>query len=326
MKAYVSADVSKDTLDVAVLVAKKIAFKRRFSNNKTGIQQLIKTVTIKFKNYDFLFGCEATGIYHEEFAHMVYEAGYNITVINPRFIHHESEAMGIKSCTDKTDSVVIAFRLAREQDILWTPCDENTEIIRELILRRDQIKKILIAEKSRLERFRKRRHARKSVQRMIGTLKKELVKVENEIRETTQSDEKLKRKTEIAQSVIGVGKLISVSFIATDGDVNRYKNAGQVVSFLGVCPQQKISGTSVRKSYMSHRGNALLRKQLYMGAVAAISKQNVYRTYYEKLVSNGKCKKTALAAVMRKMVRALYAVLRDETPFSSERYGLNPIS
>ena len=130
-------------------------------------------------------------------------------------------------------------------------------------------------------------------------------------------------KVKVARSVPGVGRITSNAFIARVGDVGRFYGADEVVSFLGLCPRQKISGSSVNKSFLSRRGDALLRKYLYMAALAATRMDSVYHDYYDSLVSRGVCKKKARVAVMRKLIRVLYAVLRDGVPFSNERYGVS---
>jgi hypothetical protein len=63
-----------------------------------------------------------------------------------------------------------------------------------------------------------------------------------------------------------------------------------------------------------------------MGAVSNIRRENVFHEYYRGLISRGKSAKTALVAIMRKMVRAMFAVLRDGIPFSTERYGKQKLS
>ena len=178
MKAFVGIDVSKSTLDVALLAANKIVFRGRFGNSKNGIAKLIEKVAQKLKAYEVVFGCEATGVYHEFLAKTVYKAGYDIAVINPRFVYHEFESMGRKSSTDREDAVVIAYRLSKEQDRLWEPCSADEELLRDLIVRRDEILKTLQAEKSRLERFPVGNRVRKSVERVIKTLEKELDKMD----------------------------------------------------------------------------------------------------------------------------------------------------
>ena len=54
-----------------------------------------------------------------------------------------------------------------------------------------------------------------------------------------------------------------------------------------------------------------MRTVLYMGALAAITFNPPLRAFYQRLVANGKPKKVALVAVMRKLLVALNAMVRD---------------
>ena len=65
----------------------------------------------------------------------------------------------------------------------------------------------------------------------------------------------------------------------------------------------------------------MLRKALYMAALKAICQQKdgskvnpVLFEYYQKKCK-GKPKKVALGAVMHKMAKIIFAVLRDQKPF-----------
>jgi len=75
------------------------------------------------------------------------------------------------------------------------------------------------------------------------------------------------------------------------------------------------SGTSIDKSSLSKLGDKRLRKSLYMPALVAIRHNPVLKAVYERLVNNGKPKKVAIVAVMRKLLILSYSVLKSEKPF-----------
>ena len=62
-------------------------------------------------------------------------------------------------------------------------------------------------------------------------------------------------------------------------------------------------------------GHKRLRKSLYMPALVAIRHNPVLKAVYERLVNNGKPKKVAIIAVMRKLLILSYGVLKSEKPF-----------
>jgi transposase len=60
-------------------------------------------------------------------------------------------------------------------------------------------------------------------------------------------------------------------------------------------------------------GRALLRNALFMAALSAARYNPVYKRFYQNLIEKGKKKKVALVAVMRKMIIALNAMIREDT-------------
>ena len=54
---------------------------------------------------------------------------------------------------------------------------------------------------------------------------------------------------------------------------------------------------------------------LYMAMLCAIQHNPVMRSFYLRLVAQGKHKKVAITACMRKMVTILNAMVRDQRPW-----------
>ena len=55
-----------------------------------------------------------------------------------------------------------------------------------------------------------------------------------------------------------------------------------------------------------------------MPALAAVRNANVFQSLYIRLIAKGKSKLSALGAVMHKLVRVAYGVLKTRTPFIAE--------
>ena len=321
MDCQVGVDVSKKSLAIAILAEDGFVLIEDFSNNKSGFQKIMQKIE-KLGYTEPVFGCEATGVYHEVFTRTIFDAGFDIAVINPRHIKHETEAQGIKSSTDHADAKVIAYRLSRGIDRFWHPRDMGNVPLRNLTRRREQLKEQVKSEKNRRDRFNDG-PCRRSLERSIEFLKKEKAGIEDEMKKLIRSDEETTVDMSLATSIPGVGFIVATSFLGRIGDATRFRSGDAIASFLGVCARQKISGSSVNRSYMSRRGDAVVRRNLYMGALSACRIDSVYQDYYQGMRERGKSHKEAIVAVMRKMIRALYAVLRDRVPFSNERYGLN---
>lgn len=63
-----------------------------------------------------------------------------------------------------------------------------------------------------------------------------------------------------------------------------------------------------------------------MAALVACRHNAVMRSFYERLRAAGKSPKTALVAVMRKLVVTLNAIVRDSRPWSEPAVALAAVS
>ncbi|HVK73000.1 MAG TPA: IS110 family transposase, partial [Kofleriaceae bacterium] len=64
-------------------------------------------------------------------------------------------------------------------------------------------------------------------------------------------------------------------------------------------------------------GRATARAVLYMATLSAIKSNATLKAFYRRLVDNGKPKKVALTATMRKLLTVLNAMIRDGRPWDA---------
>jgi len=90
----------------------------------------------------------------------------------------------------------------------------------------------------------------------------------------------------------------------------------------GLDPREHQFGSSVnKKPRLSKPGNRYLRLALYMPALSATRHDPNVRAYYHHLIDDRGLKKLpALCAVMRKLLLAIHAMLKTQTPFDSSRF------
>ena len=92
-----------------------------------------------------------------------------------------------------------------------------------------------------------------------------------------------------------------------------------ITAYVGLDPVHYRSGTSIRKRpSISRMGNIRLRSLLYMGALGAITGNNHFRLFYQRLVGREKHKKVALVAVARKILVLSWSIFRNNTVFDPE--------
>jgi len=95
-------------------------------------------------------------------------------------------------------------------------------------------------------------------------------------------------------------------------------NRKQIAALVGVAPFARDSGT-LKGQRVCWGGRAEVRRALYMGALVGKKHNPVLKAFYERLLAQGKPKKLALTACMRKLLCILNAMARTNTPWDAQR-------
>src|SRR6202162_2197429 len=97
--------------------------------------------------------------------------------------------------------------------------------------------------------------------------------------------------------------------------------APQWVAHAGLDPRPYESGASVhRPRRISKVGNRHLRAALYMPALVAIRHEPNVKAFYNKLISAGKKPMQAVVAVMRKLLHAIWGMLKHDQDFDGNKF------
>ena len=123
-------------------------------------------------------------------------------------------------------------------------------------------------------------------------------------------------------SIPGIGYITVITILAEIGGIDKFITPKQLVAFFGVDPAVNESGKfKGDKVKMSKRGTRFGRRALYAVALASIRmKRNgeatnpVLLKYYQENLK-GKKAKVALVAVMHKLIKYLFAVLRNQQEY-----------
>ncbi len=126
----------------------------------------------------------------------------------------------------------------------------------------------------------------------------------------------------LLMSIPGIGYNTAITILAEIGGIDKFITPNQLVAFFGVDPAVNESGKfKGDKVKMSKRGTRFGRRALYAVALASIRmKRNgeatnpVLLNYYQENLK-GKKAKVALVAVMHKLIKYLFAVLRNQQEY-----------
>ena len=135
-------------------------------------------------------------------------------------------------------------------------------------------------------------------------------------------DNNMKQNFEIITSIKGVGHITAEKFLIEIGDINNFKSHNQLRAYIGTDPAIKQSGSSINvNGHISKRGNAHLRRTIWQMAVASINHSDYYAQYFDKKMAEGKKYKQAVIAVANKLIRTLYALLKNKTKFNENLWN-----
>jgi len=117
----------------------------------------------------------------------------------------------------------------------------------------------------------------------------------------------------------GIGPVSAASIISEFGDILRFDNPNQMLSFAGLEPGHFQSGTSEHSGHMVKRGSPHLRCTLINCCRSIRLHNEVFATYYRKKVAEGKCESVALSHMAKKLIRVIYTIETTGTAFDPEK-------
>jgi len=116
------------------------------------------------------------------------------------------------------------------------------------------------------------------------------------------------------QTISGVGQIVSLTAIAVLSDVRRFASAKQVASYAGIVPATFHSGDREASGHIVKRGSAELRAMLCEAAHHAAHPTHPLNPFFTE-VCNRRGYQMAVTAVAHRLLRIIYAMLRDKTEF-----------
>ena len=212
-------------------------------------------------------------------------------------------------------SMPACWRSSQHVRLRWhTKPAEKQQELTALVGRRRQLIALQTAESNRLEQA-TIKSAAKSIRHVLDLLRKELKNLDVEIARLIADDDDWRGKSELLQSVPGVGPATSASLVAELPELGKL-NRQQIASLVGLAPFSRDSGQfRGQRSIWGGRGS--VRRALYMAAFNAKRSNPVIRAFAERLKRGGKRPKVILTACMRKLLVILNTMVRKQTAWKS---------
>lgn len=317
---YVGIDVGCEELWVSVEGLKP----RKFEHTSKGIRLLHAWCQKKGMETPIHFCMESTGVYSLSLATSLQEKYQAVvSIVNPARIAAFGQVQMKRSKTDQIDAKLIRNYAETHSPQVWKPAPRSLRQLTSLVTHADVIKDCLI-------QWRNRHHAHNFVPDLPDEVKKsqraiersltiQLKKIETAIKILCASESTLAHGVALLCTIPGVAQLTAVKLLAYGQNWLTDKSAKALTAHAGLAPHHYQSGTSVnRRSRIDKRGNAKLRKTLYMPALVAVHHNPQLKKFYNRLLDNGKPKKLALVAAMRKLLLVSRVILITKKTFNTQ--------
>jgi transposase len=320
----VGVDVDSKELVCVMLRAGQRLPLAKFANTTAGHQKFIRWAN---KGGCLAQVClEATGIYSLQFALALHHAKHvEVMVVNPRAIKDFTRACMQRAKTDAVDAGGILDYLQRMPFTAWQPPAPE-------ILELQAINRRIVQLNTELTREKNRRHATEfagvSADAIANDIEVNIRHLERRIERMHDSGLQLVRG--VPALATKLGHLVSTKGIAETSAMRLLAEllvlpddlaAPQWAAHAGLDPRPYESGTSVhRPRRISKVGNRYLRAALYMPALVAIQHEPNVKAFYNKLVTTGKKPMQAVVAVMRKLLHAIWGMLKHDQDFDGNKF------
>ncbi len=316
-KNYICIDVSKNTLQIAVRNAGGNWHDITISNTVADINEWLQSVE---PTAFFVF--EYTGTYSSRLTYCLNLGGYSFCCLTATQSSGFGKTLKSTSKTDKKDArMLYLYGIKMQPEAMELPDEASRH-------KKHKFKHLTLLKTEKMS-FANRLHAiefdcfadpsvKKSIESTVAFFDTQIIELEKELFDDENNLPDYVRIEKLLTSIAGIGvKSATAINLATNGMAN-FDNPKAVAKYLGVCPSDKSSGSSLRgRGAIPKSGNAFVRKCLYMAALSAKKFNRSCKELYERLRLKSKTHKVAMIAVVHKLIRQAFAVIKNNVPFDN---------
>jgi len=321
---YLGMDVAKAKLDCCLLLDEASGKRKTkvVNNTRSGIADLLVWAAKQNVSTEALHVVmEATGVYHEQAALALADAGVTVSIVNPAQVKDFGHGLAVRTKTDGVDSFVLARYGALLKPTAWVPPAPEARMLQALLSRREAIAQDLQRERNRQEKADATdtpERIRQSLADSIEFLIKQLAQLQQDIDQHIDKHPSLRDDMALLQSIPAVGPQVGGNLLSVMHS-HDFDSAEQLAAYLGLVPVERQSGSSVLgRARLSKAGPARIRAVLYMAAVVATRHNPHVKSVYDRLLARGKSKMSALGAAMRKLVHLCFGVIKTRKPYQPD--------
>lgn len=267
---------------------------------------------------------EATGIYYLDVALIATELGAQVSVVNPRSARNFAKALGQRSKTDRLDAAMLLDFLKRMPFTPWQAPPPALLELRHYGRYLVQLTEESTAARNRLHALNSTSSSpaflRADLKRFIASLERRIERIRAQAMALVKADAWLKPRLDALLTIVGVAEVSAIALLSELAVLPCSLSGRACVSHAGLDPRLHESGSSVHKpARISRHGNKYLRRALYHPAMAAARHDPGAAAFRQRLLDKGKKKMQALVAIMRKLLTAAWALVRNPATYAPEK-------
>jgi transposase len=305
-KSTAGIDVSQSWLDVHVLPEGKTL---RVANTPQGIRQLKRWLSqFELK----LVVVEATGKWHRPVQRSLVASAIRVAVVDPYRVRMFARAQGLFAKTDRLDARVLAQFAALMNPDIRPPAPEALQELAELVVARESAVAAQTALKNQLAAA-NGAFLKRMLVRRIERAGNDVEMIEREILARIEADESLSRRYAILTSIPGFGPVVAATLIACLAELGSC-DAKQISLLAGLAPIADDSGKR-EGARVIWGGRRVVRRVLYLAALSAARHNPAMKSFFARLIANGKLLKVARIAVARKLVILANTLISQNRPW-----------
>ena len=288
---FIGMDVHKESIEIAIADGNSQEVRRygKIGGTQDAMRKAVRKLVSQGKSLHFCYEAGPCG--YELYRYLVTE-GHDCWVVAPSMIPRKP---GDKVKTDKRDAVQLA-RLFRAGELtpVYVP-DREDEAIRDLSCAREDTMLVRKSARQRLKSFLLRHdiryqgktswteaHLRWLADEVRCTSAAQQIVFQEYVNAVTESQQRLQRldkqiehfvkqwrlypAVEALMSMRGVQMIVAVTMVSELGDISRFENPKQLMSFLGLTPSEHSSGPRTKRGGITKTGNGHVRRILIEAA------------------------------------------------------------
>ncbi len=241
IKSVIGIDIAKDDFYACFKfrdAKDKVTIKgtRSFKNSLKGFEDFYAWAQQKHKAGELWFILEATGVYHEQLTHFLYDEKQKVAVILANKLKSFSKSFNIKTKTDKVDAKIIAQFVIERSPLPWKPMCEEYRYLRDLNREKLALQEAKQRANAQLHAYQHSHETLQEIQdlkqKQIQFYEESIQQISTMIKQLVRKDKHLTKCLKYVTSIPGIGFDTAITVLSETNGFELFENIRQLVSYV----------------------------------------------------------------------------------------------